>query len=126
LLLRAIELQLKALHLEEMNRIEVKEEYSQRIVQLYDGLEEAHKILTDAKYQLLKSVEKNFPGRIFKYFNPLHALKGYSEFPDINMLGEIAKKLLTIRAEKLGFKEHKNSFMCNIWKRIHNFSVNKI
>ncbi len=96
LLCRAIELALKALHLDSMSVKDVRERFRHNIVSSYDGLDEKQQILTGEERQFLSDTNKLYEKdeKAFEYVQPIHAARGYSDFPDLAKLYELAKKLV--------------------------------
>lgn len=94
LLCQAIELEIKSRHLQRKNRQEVKEEYGHQLIKAYDALEKEHRVLNGEELEVLKAANEIYCGKGFEYFNPEHALRGYSNFPDLGSLDAVAKKLI--------------------------------
>lgn len=94
LLCRAIELEIKSIHLRVKKQEEVKDEFQHRILDAYEALSEEHKILDDNEVKVLKVANKIYSSKGFEYFKSQDALSGYSRFPDIDTLDTIAKKLI--------------------------------
>jgi hypothetical protein len=94
LLCRAIELEIKSRHLRGKNRSEVKVEYGHHLIKAYDALEQGQKTLNSEELETLRAANEIYVGKGFEYFNPEHALRGYSHFPNITSLDAIARKLI--------------------------------
>ncbi len=93
LLCRAIELEIKSKHLKSKKQTEVKREYWHDLVRAYEGLDKIDKTLTDDEVQVLKRASEIYASKGFEYFDPEHALTGYSRYPDLLLLDAIARKL---------------------------------
>lgn len=96
LLCRAIELALKVLHLDNNDRKFVKDKLGHNLTKSYEGLEEDHKVLSSQELELLKKTSDLYESRIkaFEYIQPIHAARGYTDFPDLARLYGIAKKMV--------------------------------
>jgi hypothetical protein len=95
LLCRAIELELKSRHLEQQSQKEVKRRFSHDLSKTYDALSADQRILTDEERNTLAVASGFYKDKDFEYFNPEHALQGYSPYRDIlNALDAIAAKLI--------------------------------
>ncbi len=96
LLCRAIELVLKALHLDSMSVEDVRGKFGHNIVSSYDALDTKHQILSGKERQFLSDTNKLYEKdeKAFEYIQPSHAAHGYSVFPDLARLYELAKKLV--------------------------------
>ncbi|MDA2921202.1 hypothetical protein MYX76_17215 [Desulfobacterota bacterium AH_259_B03_O07] len=94
LLCRAIELELKSRYLHGKNQAEVKDLLVHDILKAYDSLEAADKILTTQERDVLKKASKIYLSTDFTYFNPQDALTGFSRFPDLEDLDNVAKKII--------------------------------
>jgi hypothetical protein len=106
----AIELALKALHLDLdvdlesiKNKLKFVKKLGHNLVDLYDGLETGHKILSNEEEQLLKDTNPFYDRykdddqwivKSFEYIRAGDAAKGYSEFPDLDKLHRLASKLV--------------------------------
>jgi hypothetical protein len=94
LLCRAIELEIKSIHLRVKKQEEVKHKFQHRILNAYEALSEEHKILDDNEVKVLKVANNIYSSKGFEYFKPQDALTGYSRFPDLDTLDTVAKKLI--------------------------------
>lgn len=96
LLCRTIELALKALHLDSMSVEDVRKKFGHNIASSYDGSDEPDKILSDKERQFLSDTNKlhEKDKKALEYIQPYHAVTGYSDFPDLAKLYELAKKLV--------------------------------
>jgi hypothetical protein len=94
LLCRAIELEIKARHLKRLTQEEVKKRFSHHLVKAYNALDAQEQILSQDELAILNTADKLYTETDFAYFNPEHAAGAFSEFPDLDMLDTIAKKLI--------------------------------
>jgi len=94
LLCRAIELELKARHLQKMGQLEVKDAFSHDMLLSYSALNQDEKILTNDEFAGLERANEIYKSKGFEYFVPSHALTGYSIYPDLDLLDTIARKLI--------------------------------
>jgi hypothetical protein len=94
LLCRAIELEIKARHLKRMTQPEVKDEFGHRLLKAYKALDAQEQILSQNELAVLKTADERYQKTEFAYFKQEHPLKAYSQFPDLDMLDSIAKKLI--------------------------------
>ena len=95
LLCRAIELDIKARHLIRKRQSEVKTDFGHELRKSYEYLDSDQKILDDDQFELLCAANAIYANKGFKYFNPEHALNGYSNFPDLAQLDSVAEKLIS-------------------------------
>lgn len=96
LLCRTMELAIKAIHLKTKRQSQVKAEYGHKILEAYNALDASFKNLTESEYQALATASPIYNGKGFEYFNPEHALRGYSNFPNLSNLEAAATKLLSL------------------------------
>lgn len=96
LICRAIELSLKAKHLENKSRKEVKGKYGHNLVKLYDELPIEQKILEATERDTLVAANTIYdvPNKGFEYVSVFDAVTGFKSFPDLAALERIADKLL--------------------------------
>lgn len=96
LVCRAIELELKARHLESKSRTEVKKEYGHDIKKAYDDLDASERILDEIEYSQLAKASAIYdkPNKGFEYCSVYDAGRGYTNFPDLDVLDRIAHKLI--------------------------------
>ena len=94
LLCRAIELHFKALHLEGRRQKEVKEAYWHDLIKSYNDLPAAERMLSPEQYSLLEKANKIYVGKGFEYIDVGHAMRGFSDFPDLNALDALAKAII--------------------------------
>ncbi len=90
---RAIELALKAQHLESKSQAEVKDLYRHDLEESYQDLDASQRILTPEEEKLLIEANKIYVTKEFEYLNVLDAGRAYDRFPDLDMLGALARKL---------------------------------
>jgi hypothetical protein len=99
LLCRAIELAVKAIHLQTMRRVKtagvkgVKEEFSHRIKDAYDRLPEVHRTLDATEYAGLERANEIYRDKGFEYTDVYHAVTALSGFPDLDALRDMANKV---------------------------------
>jgi len=91
---RAIELELKARHLETKSRDEIKNEYGHDLRKAYDELKDSEKILDDEEYSVLCEASDIYNQKGFEYCTTPDFIEGYKQFPDLAILDRIADKLL--------------------------------
>lgn len=96
LLCRAIELQLKAKHLELQSPVQVKRTYGHNIKKLYDDLPAGEKVLDATQQAVLESASKIYdvPNKGFEYVSVWDAITGLKDFPNLSVLEEIAEVLV--------------------------------
>lgn len=96
LLCRAIELELKAKHLESKSRAEVKKQYGHNLKKSYDELPSTDKTLDSIECTVLLHASKIYdvPNKGFEYVTVGDAVTGLKGFPDIAVLKNIAAKLV--------------------------------
>lgn len=95
LLCRAIELKLKAIHLEQSKQKEVKDMFGHDLVKAYKALPPAMQTLSDTELALLEKANAIYSAKGFEYINVGDAVRGFSTFPNLETLDALAKKLLT-------------------------------
>jgi len=94
LLCRAIELELKARHLEILRQKEVKDRFGHNLVQSYRALPKASQPLSDAEMGVLGTANLIYMGKGFEYFSVVDAATAFKRFPDLQVLDSIASKLI--------------------------------
>lgn len=94
LLCRAIELELKSRHLCTMGQEAVKKQFWHHLEKSYEALNGTEQVLDDGELSVLKSADKIYNDKRFEYFLPIDAAEGYSDFPDLNALDAVARKLI--------------------------------
>lgn len=96
LVCRAIELELKARHLETARQKEVKDRYGHDLERSYAHLPADQQTLTSDELDVLKAASAVYKGKGFEYFGLEDAMTGYQRFPDLASLDAIAQKLVRI------------------------------
>jgi hypothetical protein len=96
LLCRAIELELKARHLEKKRQREVAWTFRHRITSAYLALPKREQILDAEELAVLKQANAIYATKGFEYIQPIDAATGYKRFPDLDALDRVAKKLLNV------------------------------
>jgi hypothetical protein len=94
LLCRAIELELKAKHLESKSRNEIKDKYGHNLLKSYDELPNEQQILNQSEHQELKNASVIYNKKGFEYVSVYDAVTGMKYFPSLTMLEQIATKLV--------------------------------
>ena len=95
LLCRAIELHLKALHLQTLRQKEVKELYWHDLERLYLGLPASLQDLAADELALLRKANAIYKEKGFEYFAVMDAATGYTRFPDLTALDVLAVRVLS-------------------------------
>ena len=96
LLCRAIELELKARHLEKKRQPEVRLTFRHRIKSAYLALPKRQQTLDAQELAVLKQANAIYATKGFEYILPSDAVTAYKRFPDLDALDLLAKKLLMI------------------------------
>jgi hypothetical protein len=78
---RAIELGLKALHLDTKDRAFVKSKLSHDLVKSYSRLAPGNQILTREECEVLKKANELYVDKAFEYVQVVHAFHAYKDFP---------------------------------------------
>lgn len=91
---RAIELALKAMHLETKGRDEVKKLYMHNLSKLYGGLELSQQTLSPEEVNLLDAANDVYTDKGFEYLQVWDAGTRYKRFPDIDKLATLARKIV--------------------------------
>jgi hypothetical protein len=96
LLCRAIELALKAHHLETKSRSDVKKIYSHSLIKLYGDLPAKHKTLSSEEEALLSAASAKYdvPSKGFEYVSLADVLTAQSAFPNLGALEALAVRLV--------------------------------
>jgi hypothetical protein len=94
LLCRAIELEIKARHLKRLTQDEVKDDFRHKLLKAYKALDVQEQILRQNELAVLETADKLYRRTDFAYSRQEHALTAFSQFPDLDMLDTIAKKLI--------------------------------
>jgi hypothetical protein len=87
---RAIELGLKAIHLETHTQREVMDKFRHNLVKSYNALPPEQRTLSTADSDLLAQISKLYERKAFEYVQPGDAAHGYSDFPDLEHLARLA------------------------------------
>ena len=95
LLCRAIELEIKARHLKRLTQREVKDKFRHHLLRAYEALDVQEQILSQNELAVLKTADELYIKTDLAYFDPVHALTAFSQFPDLDRLDTIAKKLIS-------------------------------
>lgn len=90
---RAIELSLKARHLEEKSAKDVKHLYRHNLQKLYDDLESSQQTLATSERDLLIAANGIYDTKGFEYLSVYDAVTAYKRFPNLNELRALAIKL---------------------------------
>jgi hypothetical protein len=101
LLCRAIELELKARHLEKKRQPEIRRTFRHRIKSAYLALPKRQQILDTEEFGVLKQANAIYASKGFEYIQPRDALTAYKRFPNLDALDRLAKKLLGYDALQL-------------------------
>ena len=96
LVCRAIELELKAKHLESKLRPEIKKKYGHNLKKSYDELLVNERTLDASEYaELVRASEiYDIPNKGFEYVSVFDAVTGLKSFPSLAVLERIAEKLV--------------------------------
>jgi hypothetical protein len=90
---RAMELALKAEHLERRSQTEVKKLYYHDVLKAYADLDADQKTLSPEEEALLAAANEIYVAKDFEYFNVIDAVSAYKRYPDLDQLGALAKKI---------------------------------
>ncbi len=91
---RAIELQLKAWHLENLRQIEVKNDYGHNLISSYKDLSTDKQMLSAEEVETLRIANTMYMDKGFEYMAVMDAATGFSRAPCIGALESIAIKLI--------------------------------
>jgi hypothetical protein len=94
LLCRAIELQLKAEHLETQRQAEVKRDFGHDLLKAYRALEPTKQVLSEAEVNVLSAANMMYKDKGFEYFSVMDAATAFTRAPDLAGLEAIAEKLI--------------------------------
>lgn len=95
LVCRAIELELKAKHLDGgKSRDDVKDQYGHKLQRSYDALPVVHQTLDKSEYQELCRASVDYDRKRFEYLLPTDVVTGFKNFPNLAVLRKIATKLV--------------------------------
>jgi len=95
LLCRAIELGLKARHLETLRQKEVKDKFGHDLLKALRALPPGNVNLTDHQIEVLSTASKIYKDKGFEYFSVVHAATGFKAFPDLAALEAITKEVVS-------------------------------
>jgi hypothetical protein len=98
LLSRAVELALKALHLETVGQAAVKMKFGHKLLASYEALPPASRTLSPVEVELLGTVSALYADKRFEYVQPGDASTGYSRFPDLAALSTLAARVVGMTA----------------------------
>ena len=90
---RAMELALKAIHLETKTQCEVKDLYGHNLVKSYSDLPAERRTLSPEEFALLKQASEIYSNKDFEYFCVADAATGFTRYPDLDALGNLARKV---------------------------------
>jgi hypothetical protein len=90
---RAIEIGLKALHLETRRQAEVKEDFGHDLLASYEALPDPCRKLSKAELALLVQLNELYGRKAFEYIQPGDAAHAFSMFPDLDDLARLASAL---------------------------------
>jgi hypothetical protein len=91
---RAIELELKARHLETKSRREVKDLYGHNLERSFQNLPKEGQALSPGELRVLQAANNIYMGKGFEYFNVLDAVYAFKKFPPLAQLDAITRKLV--------------------------------
>jgi hypothetical protein len=94
LLCRAIELQFKAVHLEQQRQLQVKKSFGHNLMTSYRALPADLQTLSPEQVDLLDKANKIYSKKGFEYINVGDAMQGFSTFPDLSALDTLAAQLI--------------------------------
>ena len=93
---RAVELALKAIHLESKTQKDVKDVFWHDLKASYDALPEAKKTLQPSELLLLDQTNRLYTVKAFEYVQPGHAANGYDQFPVLEDLAQLARTIVSM------------------------------
>jgi hypothetical protein len=91
---RAIELALKAKHLESKSRKEIKQLCSHNLMKSYSELDSEQHMLLEEELELLAAANEIYVAKEFEYLNVFDAATAYKRFPDLEKLGTLTRKII--------------------------------
>jgi hypothetical protein len=91
---RAMELALKATHLEGASQQQVKMDFGHDLVASYDALPARAKLLSSDEGELLSRVNALYMRKAFEYMQVGDAMRGFGEFPNLEALCSLAKRIV--------------------------------
>jgi hypothetical protein len=90
---RAIELGLKAKHLETATQAKVKVLFSHDLEKAYEALDTGQKTLTQQECGVLAAANAIYKVKEFEYVHGFDALTAYKRFPALDDLADLARKI---------------------------------
>jgi hypothetical protein len=94
LLCRAIELEIKAKLTKRLPQSAVKKKFGHHLVKAYKALDAPEQVLSQSDIAVLITADELYRKTDLAYFNPVHMLTAFSQFPDLETLDTVAKKLV--------------------------------
>ncbi|MFN9011696.1 MAG: hypothetical protein ACK5XU_06565 [Pseudomonadota bacterium] len=91
---RAIELELKARHLETVNQRFVKDKYGHNLERAYQNLPPDQQSLSPGELRTLQGANNIYKDKGFEYFSVMHAITAFKQFPDLAALDAVTLKLV--------------------------------
>ena len=91
---RAIELALKAKHLETKSQNDVKDLYRHDLIKSYEALDPEQRVLSSEEFDLLRAVNGIYCSKAFEYFNVMDAGTGFQRFPDLAELNALTRRIV--------------------------------
>mgnify|MGYP000035302141 FL=1 len=91
---KAIELGLKAIHLETKTIEQIPSDYGHDIKNSYDGLEESSKTLGPHEYAELTKASEIYNAKGFEYCRVKDSVQTFTNFPDFRVLRKIAEQFV--------------------------------
>ena len=91
---RAIELELKARHLETVNQKAIKDTYGHNLERAYQNLPQNQQVLTPGEFRALQAASNIYRDKGFEYFSVGHAITAFKKFPDLAALDALTLKLV--------------------------------
>ena len=91
---RAIELELKAKHLESVTQRVLKDKYGHNLERAYQNLPHKEKVLSPGELKTLQAANNIYKDKGFEYFSVVHAVSAFKDFPDLEKLDAITLKLV--------------------------------
>lgn len=91
---RALELELKARHLETATQVQVMEGFGHDLDRAYLALPAEQRSLTPTELRVLRRANHMYKSKGFEYFNVQEAITGFPHLPDLVALDAIVEKLV--------------------------------
>jgi len=91
---RAIELELKARHLEAVNQKAVKDKYGHNLERSYQSLPLQQQVLSPGELKTLQAANNIYKDKGFEYFSVSHAVTAFKKFPNLAELDAVTNKLV--------------------------------